>query len=152
MAFQAQPASPVGVQPDFGMGCNMCDDSRTWHQDMPLESWEEWKAEAKKRFIGYEPNHCHLLNQDFIVKFQECANKVLAQLTRGTSGKTCNLAATNFHQLVGIPTFELAFSSAYAGLIRKENPKTLEEAYTIVHEHYAIYVKLRMNKDAKATT
>ncbi|KAJ9062849.1 hypothetical protein DSO57_1006297 [Entomophthora muscae] len=93
MAFQARPASPVGVQPDSGMGRDMHDDACTWHQDMPLESWEEWKVEAKKRFIGYEPNPFHLLNQvkisqfttmqAFIVKFQECANKVLAQLTRG---------------------------------------------------------------------
>ncbi|KAJ9051086.1 hypothetical protein DSO57_1008051 [Entomophthora muscae] len=90
--------------------------------------------------------------QASIVKFQEWANKVLAQLTKGTSGKNCKLAATNFYQLVGTPTFELALSPAYAGLICKETPKTLKKAYTIVCEHYAIYVERKMDKEIKATT
>ncbi|KAJ9060681.1 hypothetical protein DSO57_1038502 [Entomophthora muscae] len=90
--------------------------------------------------------------QAFIVKFQECANKVLVQLTKGTSGETRKLAAANFHQMVGIPTFEQALSPAYAGLIHKETPKTLEEAYTIVREHYSIYVERERDEETKATT
>ncbi|KAJ9072302.1 hypothetical protein DSO57_1028920 [Entomophthora muscae] len=74
------------------VGSKLCDNARIWHQDMLFNTWDEWKAEAKKRFISYEPDPHHLLNQvkinqftslwPFIVKFQEYANKVLAQQTK----------------------------------------------------------------------
>ncbi|KAJ9062115.1 hypothetical protein DSO57_1039787 [Entomophthora muscae] len=47
----------------------LCDDARIWHQDMLFNTWDKWKAEAKKRFIGYEPDPHHLLNQVEINQF-----------------------------------------------------------------------------------
>ncbi|KAJ9051357.1 hypothetical protein DSO57_1005360 [Entomophthora muscae] len=129
---------------------------------MLFDTWKEWKVEAKKQFMGHEPDPQHLLSQvkisqfsalqPFIVKFQEYANKVLAQQTKGFSGTERKLIIDNFHSLVVIPTFEKALTPAYAGLIRKANPSTLEEAYNLVCENYTIYVKREEDEDVKATS
>ncbi|KAJ9055288.1 hypothetical protein DSO57_1005394 [Entomophthora muscae] len=69
------------------VGSKLCYDAHIWHQDMLFDTWEEWKVEAKKKFIGHKPEPQHLLIQikisqfsalqPFIVKFQEYTNKVL---------------------------------------------------------------------------
>ncbi|KAJ9078005.1 hypothetical protein DSO57_1011293 [Entomophthora muscae] len=129
---------------------------------MLFKTWEEWETKARKRFIGYKPDPCHLLNQikisqftflqPFIVKFQEYTNKVLTQQTKGSSGIEQKIISDKFHSLVGIPTFENALTPAYAGLICKANPATLEEAYNIVRENYTIYMECELDKDLKATS
>ncbi|KAJ9083555.1 hypothetical protein DSO57_1033637 [Entomophthora muscae] len=53
---------------------------------------------------------------------------------------------------MGIPTFEKALTPAYAGLIRKANPSTLEEAYNLVRKNYTIYVEREQDEDTKATS
>ncbi|KAJ9082749.1 hypothetical protein DSO57_1001815 [Entomophthora muscae] len=122
----------------------------------------EWKTKARKRFIGYKPDPYHILNQvkisqftslqPFIAKFQEYTNKVLTQQTKGSSGIKQKIISDNFHSLVGIPTFKNALTPAYAGLIHKASPATLEEAYNIVCENYAISVECELNEDVKATS
>ncbi|KAJ9081432.1 hypothetical protein DSO57_1014729 [Entomophthora muscae] len=135
------------------VGSKLCDNAHIWHHNMLFETWEEWETKARKRFIGYKPDPHHFLSQakisqftslqPFIVKFQEYANK-------GSSGIEQKIISDNFHSLVGIPTFENALTPAYAGLIRKANLATLEEAYNIVCENYAIYVECKLdNKQQK---
>ncbi|KAJ9072639.1 hypothetical protein DSO57_1025272 [Entomophthora muscae] len=51
------------------VGSKLCNDAHIWHQDMLFETWEERKVEARKRFIGYEPDPRHLLNQVKISQF-----------------------------------------------------------------------------------
>ncbi|KAJ9052162.1 hypothetical protein DSO57_1036994 [Entomophthora muscae] len=83
--------------------------------------------------------------QPFIVKFQEYANKVLAQQTKGFLGTERKLIIDNFHSLK-------ALTPAYAGLIRKTNPSTLEEEYNLVRKNYTIYVEREEDEDVKATS
>ncbi|KAJ9060682.1 hypothetical protein DSO57_1038503 [Entomophthora muscae] len=33
----------------------LCDEARTWHQDMPFKSWEEWKVKAKNGSLAMDP-------------------------------------------------------------------------------------------------
>ncbi|KAJ9053120.1 hypothetical protein DSO57_1027462 [Entomophthora muscae] len=140
---------PSAVPPDAArlkeVGSKLRNNARIWHQDMLFETWEEWKVEVKKILIGHKPDPQHLLSQ-----FQEYANKVLVQQTKGFLGTERKLIIDNFHSLVGISTFENALTPVYAGLIRKTNPSTLEEAYNLVRKNYTIYVEREQDKDVKA--
>ncbi|KAJ9051964.1 hypothetical protein DSO57_1038903 [Entomophthora muscae] len=51
------------------VGSKLHNNAHVWHQDMLFETWEEWKTEARKCFIGYEPDSHHLLNQTKINQF-----------------------------------------------------------------------------------
>ncbi|KAJ9049533.1 hypothetical protein DSO57_1023445 [Entomophthora muscae] len=109
------------------VGSKLRNDACIWYQNMLFDTWEKWK-------------------------FQEYANKVLAQQTKGFLGTELKIIIDNFHSLVGIPTFKKALTPAYAGLICKANPSTLEEAYNLVRKNYTIYVEREEDEDAKATS
>ncbi|KAJ9060972.1 hypothetical protein DSO57_1025335 [Entomophthora muscae] len=113
----------------------LCNDSCIWHQDMFFETWEEWKVESKKRFIGHKPDPQHLLRQVKISQFSALQSFIV-----------------KLQDLVGIPTFKNTLTPAYAGLIRKANPSTLEEAYNLMRKNYTIYVEREQDEDVKANS
>ncbi|KAJ9070394.1 hypothetical protein DSO57_1008435 [Entomophthora muscae] len=161
-AIKFWASQSVGTFCGKGFRCdtfNLPDSARLREVGSKLRKNAQWKAEARKCFIVYKPDPRHLLNQvkigqftslqPFIVKFQEYANKVLTQQTKGSSGIKQKIITDNFHSLVGIPTFENALTPAYAGLICKSKPTTLEEAYNIVCKKFAIYMEREIDKDVK---
>ncbi|KAJ9057888.1 hypothetical protein DSO57_1018066 [Entomophthora muscae] len=115
-----------------------------------------FSGKGLRAWLYFFEDYCDTFNLPDLARLREVGSKLRNNariwhhdmlFKPGRSGKLKLESAS-----LGIPTFENALIPAYARLICKANPATLEEAYNIVCENYAIYVERELDRDVKATS